>query len=127
VPTVPDVRALAVEVRCLTASLAGSEGEFIRREPRTALSLLFAASKSRTRVGARRIAEFVCSAEGLCDHALDSAKHCTIPRMQREGRMGRFIEGADRPQATLLPETIDDYVGDDNPVPVVDAFVNALD
>ena len=41
--------------------------------------------------------------------------------------MGRFIEGADRTQATLLPETIDDYVGEDNPVRVVDAFIDALD
>lgn len=41
--------------------------------------------------------------------------------------MGRFIEGADRTQATLLPETIDDYVSEDNPVRVVDAFVDALD
>jgi hypothetical protein len=30
--------------------------------------------------------------------------------LEREIRMGRFIEGADRTQATLLPETIDDYV-----------------
>ena len=35
--------------------------------------------------------------------------------------MGRFIEGADRTQTTLLPETIDDYVGEDNPVRVVEA------
>lgn len=41
--------------------------------------------------------------------------------------MGRFIEGADRTQGTLLPEMIDDYVGGDNPVRVVDAFVDALD
>lgn len=41
--------------------------------------------------------------------------------------MGRFIEGADRTQATLLPDTIDDYVNEDNPVRVVDAFVDALD
>lgn len=41
--------------------------------------------------------------------------------------MGRFIKGADRTQATLLPETIDDYVGEDNPVRVVDGFVDALD
>lgn len=41
--------------------------------------------------------------------------------------MGRFIEGADRTQATLLPEAIDDYVGEENPVRVVDAFVDALD
>jgi transposase len=41
--------------------------------------------------------------------------------------MGRFIEGADRRQATLLPDTIEDYVGEENPVRVVDAFVDALD
>jgi transposase len=41
--------------------------------------------------------------------------------------MGRFIEGADRQQATMLPEALDDYVGEDNPVRVVDAFVDALD
>lgn len=41
--------------------------------------------------------------------------------------MGRFIEGADRTQTTLLPEAIDNYVGEENPVRVVDAFVDALD
>ena len=41
--------------------------------------------------------------------------------------MGRFIEGADRRQATLLPEALDDYVGADNPVRVIDAFLDALD
>jgi hypothetical protein len=38
---------------------------------------------------------------------------------KREDRMGRFIEGADRRQATLLPETLEDYVGEDNPVRVM--------
>ncbi|MDM0110549.1 IS1182 family transposase [Variovorax sp. J22R133] len=41
--------------------------------------------------------------------------------------MKRFIEGADRHQVTLLPECLDDYVGEDNPVRVVDAFVGELD
>jgi transposase len=41
--------------------------------------------------------------------------------------MGRFIEGADRRQATLLPDTIEDYVGEENPVRVIDAFVDMLD
>jgi hypothetical protein len=40
--------------------------------------------------------------------------------------MQRFIEGADRYQVTLLPECLDDYVGEDNPVRIVDAFVNEL-
>jgi transposase len=41
--------------------------------------------------------------------------------------MGRFIEGADRTQLTLLPEAIDDYVGEESPVRAVDAFIEALD
>ena len=41
--------------------------------------------------------------------------------------MTRFVEGQDRRQATLLPECADDFVGEDNPVRVIDAFVAALD
>ena len=41
--------------------------------------------------------------------------------------MKRFIEGQDRSQVTLLPECLDDYIGEDNPVRVVDAFVDELD
>src|SRR5688572_5379843 len=41
--------------------------------------------------------------------------------------MKRFIEGEDRHQVTLLPECLDDFVGEDNPVRVVDAFVEELD
>ena len=41
--------------------------------------------------------------------------------------MKRFIEGADRNQSSLLPECLDDYVVEDNPVRVVDAFVEELD
>lgn len=41
--------------------------------------------------------------------------------------MKRFIEGEDRGQATLLPEHLDDYVAEDNPVRVIDAFVDELD
>src|SRR6478672_3836051 len=41
--------------------------------------------------------------------------------------MKRFIEGQDRSQATLLPEYLDDYIAEDNPVRVVDAFVDELD
>jgi transposase len=40
--------------------------------------------------------------------------------------MKRFIEGQDRSQVTLLPECLDDYIGEDNPVRVVDAFVDEL-
>ena len=41
--------------------------------------------------------------------------------------MARFIEGADRAQAIFFPEQLDDCVDEDNPVRVVDAFVDALD
>jgi transposase len=41
--------------------------------------------------------------------------------------MGRFVEGEDRSQSILFPERLEDYVGEDNPVRVVDAFVDHLD
>ena len=41
--------------------------------------------------------------------------------------MKRFIEGQSREQVTLLPECLDDFVGEDNPVRFVDAFVEELD
>ena len=41
--------------------------------------------------------------------------------------MRRFIEGEDRSQITLLAECLDDYIAEDNPVRVVDAFVEELD
>ncbi|WCM23624.1 IS1182 family transposase [Paraburkholderia bryophila] len=41
--------------------------------------------------------------------------------------MKRFVEGDDRKQVALLPECVDDYIGQDNPVRVIDAFVDELD
>src|SRR4029079_11538594 len=41
--------------------------------------------------------------------------------------MKRFIEGEDRKQVTLLPECLDDYLGADNPVRIVDVFVDQLE
>ena len=41
--------------------------------------------------------------------------------------MRRFIEGEDRRQATLLPDSLEDYVTDDNPVRVIDVFIDELD
>lgn len=41
--------------------------------------------------------------------------------------MKRFIEGENRSQATLLPEYLDDYIAEDNPVRAVDAFVDELE
>jgi transposase len=40
--------------------------------------------------------------------------------------MKRFIEGEERSQIALFPECLDDYITDDNPVRVVDVFVDEL-
>jgi transposase len=39
----------------------------------------------------------------------------------------RFVEGQERAQLILLPECLDDFVGEDNPVRVVAAFIEELD
>ena len=39
----------------------------------------------------------------------------------------RHITGDSRQQATLLPDTLDDYIDEDHPVRVIDAFVDTLD
>src|ERR1700719_2520336 len=41
--------------------------------------------------------------------------------------MRRFVEGIDRGQATLFPDCLEDWIDADNPVRVIDAFVEKLD
>src|SRR5215472_13340064 len=41
--------------------------------------------------------------------------------------MKRYVEGEARSQTTLFPDTLDDYIAEDNPVRVVDVFVDELD
>jgi transposase len=41
--------------------------------------------------------------------------------------MRRFVEGVDRGQGMLLPERLEDWVGEDNAVRVIDVFVEELD
>ena len=41
--------------------------------------------------------------------------------------MKRFVEGQDRRQGVLLPEFLDDWVSEENPVRAVEVFVDALD
>ena len=41
--------------------------------------------------------------------------------------MGRFVEGEDRRQGVLLPEYLEDYVAEDNPVRVIEVFIEELD
>ena len=40
--------------------------------------------------------------------------------------MKRFVQGEARSQMSLLPECLDDFVPEDNPVRVVEAFIDAL-
>jgi transposase len=40
--------------------------------------------------------------------------------------MRRFVEGTDRTQSTLFPECLEDWIGEDNPVRVIDVFVDEL-
>jgi transposase len=41
--------------------------------------------------------------------------------------MTRFVQSEDRRQGVLLPEYLDDYVAEDNPVRVIDVFIDELD
>src|ERR1700751_1227970 len=41
--------------------------------------------------------------------------------------MKRFVAGADRGQSTLLPECLDDFIDESNPVRVIDVFVDTID
>jgi transposase len=41
--------------------------------------------------------------------------------------MKRFVEGTDRRQSTLFPEYLDDWIDENNPVQVIDVFVDELD
>src|SRR5512133_455627 len=50
-----------------------------------------------------------------------------IPLLNRGGVMKGFVQGADRQQTTLLPECLDDWVDESNPVRAVDVFVDALE
>src|SRR5215211_7308085 len=50
-----------------------------------------------------------------------------IPARLVGDRMKRFIDGADRGQSTLFPECVEDWIGEDNPVRVIDVLVDGLD
>ena len=39
----------------------------------------------------------------------------------------RHIQGSDRAQSLLLPASVEDYVGADNPVRAIEAFVDSFD
>src|SRR6187431_3655472 len=41
--------------------------------------------------------------------------------------MKRFVDGVDRGQSTLFPQCLEDWINEDNPVRVIDVFVEELD
>ena len=41
--------------------------------------------------------------------------------------MKRFVEGESRDQISLLPACLDDFVDEDDPVRVVEAYIEALE
>ena len=41
--------------------------------------------------------------------------------------MSGYIEGTDRGQSTLFPDRLEDWIGEDNPVRVIDLFVDEID
>ena len=63
------------------------------------------------------------SGSRLCENLTDAM----IPLLNCGGMMKGFVQGADRQQTTLLPECLDDWVDESNPVRAVDVFVDALE
>src|SRR3954454_13965363 len=57
----------------------------------------------------------------------EHAEQYDSPAIWPEESMTRFVVGDDRGQSTLLPERLDDYLGEDNPVRAVDIFIDELD
>src|ERR1035437_3713111 len=64
----------------------------------------------------------VRSGSRLCKNPIDAM----IPLLNRGGMMKGFVQGADRQQTTLLPECLDGWVDESNPVRAVDVFIDAL-
>src|SRR6202171_5281910 len=66
----------------------------------------------------------VCFGSRLCENPIDAM----ILLLNRRGEvMQGFVQGADRQQTTLLPECLDDWVGESNSIRAVDVFVDALE
>ena len=60
-------------------------------------------------------------------HRAKRDSHGMIPHGAAGDRMKRFVEGVDRGQSTLFPDCLEDWVVEDNPVRVIDVFVDELD
>ena len=58
----------------------------------------------------------------LCENAI-----CGMLCEKAGAVVAGFIEGVDREQIVLFPDRLGDWIGEDHPVRVIDAFVDALD
>ena len=87
----------------------------------------FAKIKFNLAGGRHKITNAVAEQRACVKTPRDRANHGTCWASKTGARMKRFIEGLDRTQTSLLPDCIDDYVNDDNPVRAIDAFVDILD
>jgi transposase len=72
----------------------------------------------------------------LCENDLANKSTFAVANMaeslRRDSRrqqndMTRYVEGWNRRQSFLLPESVDDYVDENNPVRVIEAFIDELD
>lgn len=90
--------------------------------PRWTSSLPNASSEYKLALHARLAQSDVRSWPTLCESVTESAVKSSPVRAQGPS-VSRFMGAADRSQSTLLPETIDQYVCEENPFRVIDAFV----
>ena len=64
----------------------------------------------------------------MCKNDIASSdSHDMIPARLAGDRMRRFVEGTDRGQNTLFPGCLADWIDENNPVQVIDVFVDELD
>ena len=73
------------------------------------------------------IAPLIWKATSFSETGLYVSTVLSVMRSSPGSLTKRFVEGEDRRQATLLPDSLEDYVTEDNPVRVVDVFIDKLD
>jgi len=68
---------------------------------------------------------YYCLEESLCENA--ALRIISKWTSEVEIVVKRFVQEHDRTQTTLFPERLEDYISPENPIRVVDAFVEGLD
>src|SRR6266480_6852607 len=126
----PLARSWCAEKPCQCNSTAstflperGSPINSLRLLPRPNQEAHLAGENSKEAAWGRKRSSHVCIGSRLCKNPVDAM----IPLLNRGGLMKGFVQGVDRQQTTLLPECLDDWVGESNPIRAVDVFVDALE